>query len=108
MAFEVETIVGLFTLFVSVVLVFILTCTLTIIFRGVRHTKVIIITVLLLMSNLALIFVPLLEYKFAKAVVDDNEKGEVTWTWIIQAVSFVINATFNVAHWILADVYRKT
>jgi len=60
MAFEVEEIVGMFTLVVSVVLVFVYTCTLTIICRGVRYTKVIIITVLLLISNLVLTLLPLL------------------------------------------------
>ena len=60
MAFEVEEIIGMFTLVVSVVLVFVYTSTLTIICRGVRYTKVIIITVLLLISNLVLTLLPLL------------------------------------------------
>ena len=60
MAFEVEEIIGMFTLVVSVVLVFVYTSTLTIICRGVRYTKVIIITVLLLISNLVFTLLPLL------------------------------------------------
>lgn len=41
-------------------------------------------------------------------MIEHNQKSVDTWSWIIQVEGFVMSATFNVAHWILADVYRKT
>ena len=105
---EIEEAILLFLIASSGILVFIYSGTLVMICKGTWLTKVFVMTTLLLLSNIATIFVPVCEFEYQVAELEGNKKKYVEWTWFGVAMFFIMNILFNEAHWILADCYRKS
>jgi len=72
-------IVGIFSVVVSVVLVLIFTGTLFVICKGIRRYKIILMTGLLLTSNLANCFIFFLQFQVGKAKFAQERANYITW-----------------------------
>ena len=82
--------------------VFLYTCTLVVVCKGVKHLKVLIMTILLLISSFARVLFLVFEIQIG------SKENKMVWVVFYILMYTVEAATFSEAHWILAHSYYMT